>query len=212
VVVTNTGNLRADNVMLIDALPAGVDYVASSATLNGTNIGAAAYPYNSPGQEVHGAAQIAGALTSAAGTAPTATVTFQVKVKNPYPYSNPPQVTNQASITYTGKSTPIPTNAVTNLVCPKITLPTDVVVCEGQSPTLTVTSSASGTSVIKFVKFSSAQTVASTIYGGASVGSATPNATTGITTLAGAVSDFPASGAAATTYYVYAILVGLLSK
>ncbi|TAE38602.1 MAG: DUF11 domain-containing protein, partial [Runella slithyformis] len=204
IVVTNTGSFRADGVTLVDALSSGVDYVANSVTLNGTNISAATYPYGSPGQQVNGTGQVNGALTSSAGTAPTATVTFQVRVKNPF--SGALQITNQASVTSAGNPTPITTSLVTNEVCPQLTLPINVSVCAGQSPTLSVTSSLSGTNVVKFVKFTSAQTSSATIYGGTSIGSATPNTTTGVTTLAGSVSDFPASGTAAVTYYVYAII------
>ncbi|TAE42191.1 MAG: DUF11 domain-containing protein, partial [Runella slithyformis] len=204
IVVTNTGSFRADGVTLVDALPSGVDYVANSVTLNGTNISAATYPYGSPGQQVNGTGQVNGALTSSTGTAPTATVTFQVRVKNPF--SGALQITNQASVTSAGNPTPIITSLVTNEVCPQLTLPINVSVCAGQSPTLTVTSSLSGTNVVKFVKFTSAQTSSATIYGGTSIGSATPNTTTGVTTFSGSVSDFPLSGTAAVTYYVYAII------
>ncbi|TAG51841.1 MAG: DUF11 domain-containing protein, partial [Runella slithyformis] len=166
IVVTNTGSFRADGVTLVDALSSGVDYVANSVTLNGTNISAATYPYGSPGQQVNGTGQVSGALTSSTGTAPIATVTFQVRVKNPF--SGALQITNQASVTSAGNPTPITTSLVTNEVCPQLTLPINVSVCAGQSPALTVTSSLSGTNVVKFVKFTSAQTSSAAIYGGTS--------------------------------------------
>lgn len=92
--IENTGNAPAVVATFADTLPTGTSYVASSATLNGTNLGAAAYPFSSA-YTINGRNASSGAIK--VGYANRATVTFQVTVNTTPP---PTVVTNSGVVTY----------------------------------------------------------------------------------------------------------------
>lgn len=92
--VENTGNVPAVATTFTDALPAGTTYVANSATLNGTTLGAASYPFNSP-YTINGRNASASALK--VGNANRATISYQVTVNT---VSTPAVVNNSGVVTY----------------------------------------------------------------------------------------------------------------
>ena len=109
--IENTGNAPTVLSTFTDTLPAGTTYVASSATLNGTNLSAATYPFSSP-TPINGRNASAGAIK--VGNANRATVTFQVTVNTTSP---PGTVTNSAVIGYLDSpSSGVPTNTTTTVV------------------------------------------------------------------------------------------------
>ncbi len=89
--IENTGNAPAVAFAFQDALPSGVTYVANSATLNGTSLGAAAYPFSSA-TTINGRNASSGAIK--VGYANRATVSFQVTVNT----SSPPAVINNSGV------------------------------------------------------------------------------------------------------------------
>lgn len=89
--IENTGNASAVLLTLTDALPTGTTYVANSATLNGTNLAQASYPFSSA-YAINGRNASAGALK--VGNANRATITYQVTVNA----SNPPSVVNNTAV------------------------------------------------------------------------------------------------------------------
>lgn len=101
VTVTNSGNLLADSVTLLDAIPANTTYIAGSTTLNGTAVAdapAGTMPYSpaSTGtREVHTAGRLSGDVLVGASVA--AVVKFRVTV-GPAPL--PTTIDNQATATY----------------------------------------------------------------------------------------------------------------
>ena len=109
--IENTGNAPAVLFTFQDALPSGVTYVANSATLNGTNLGAAAYPFSSA-TTINGRNASSGAIK--VGNANRATVSFQVTVNT----SSPPAVINNSGVvTYLdGPGGGVPSNQVTTNV------------------------------------------------------------------------------------------------
>lgn len=109
--IENTGNAPAVVATFTDSLPAGVSYVANTATLNGTNLGAAAYPFTSA-YAINGRNASAGAIK--VGNANRATVTFQVTVNTTSP---PTTVNNSGVVNYLdGPGTGVATNTTTNIV------------------------------------------------------------------------------------------------
>lgn len=112
--VENIGSAPAVNLDFIDPLPAGTTYVANSATLNGTNLNAATYPFASA-YRITGRNASNGTLK--VGNANRATLTFQVTVNTT---NLPSSITNQGTIIYldspiSGVST---TNATTTITSP----------------------------------------------------------------------------------------------
>jgi uncharacterized repeat protein (TIGR01451 family) len=92
--IENTGNAPTVVSTFTDTLPTGTTYVANSATLNGTNLGAATYPFGSA-YTINGRNASSGAIK--VGYANRATVSFQVTVNT----SSPPAVIdNSGVITY----------------------------------------------------------------------------------------------------------------
>ena len=109
--IQNNGTAPAVVLTFSDALPTGTTYVASSATLNGTNLAAAAYPFTTP-YTISGRTASSGAIK--AGNANRATVTYQVKVNTT---STPVSVVNTAVINYLdAPSGGITSNSTTNTV------------------------------------------------------------------------------------------------
>jgi uncharacterized repeat protein (TIGR01451 family) len=96
--VTNTGILAATGSTLRDAIPANTTYVAGSTALNGTTVPdvAGAFPYVTD-RQVHSP----GAFDGVIGPGGTATVTFQVRVDDPFP-PNVTQVANQGFVNSNG--------------------------------------------------------------------------------------------------------------
>lgn len=89
--VENTGNAPSVVTTFTDSLPAGTTYVTNSATLNGTNLSEATYPFGSA-YSITGRNASAGAMK--VGYANRATITFQVTVDT----TNPPSVINNSGI------------------------------------------------------------------------------------------------------------------
>lgn len=112
--VENTGNAPAVVMTFTDSLPSGTTYVANSATLNGTILSAAAYPFGSA-YAISGRNASSGAMK--VGYANRATITFQVTVNTVSP---PSVVNNSGVITYLdGPGGGVPTNqTTTNVVTP----------------------------------------------------------------------------------------------
>ncbi len=92
--VQNNGNAPAVVLTFTDAIPAGTTYVANSATLNGTSLAAAAYPFNTA-YTINGRTASSGSIKS--GNVNRATVTYQVTVNTTSP---PVSVVNGAVINY----------------------------------------------------------------------------------------------------------------
>ncbi|MFN7931272.1 MAG: DUF11 domain-containing protein [Blastocatellia bacterium] len=89
--IENTGNAPAVLMTFTDSLPSGTTYVANSATLNGTNLSAAAYPFGSA-YTINGRNASSGAIK--VGYANRATITYQVTVNS----SSPPSVVNNSGV------------------------------------------------------------------------------------------------------------------
>lgn len=85
--IENTGNVPTVASTFTDALPSGTTYVANSATLNGTSLAAAAYPF-SAATTINGRNASAGAIM--VGFANRATITYQVTVNT----TSPPIIVN----------------------------------------------------------------------------------------------------------------------
>ena len=103
VVVKNTGNVNAGNLMIADTLPAGVTYVAGSTTLNGNAVADAAnntFPFATPASaNSSDQAYGSGVLTTyATAGSPSAVLTYEVKVTGVIGTN----VTNSATATVTG--------------------------------------------------------------------------------------------------------------
>jgi uncharacterized repeat protein (TIGR01451 family) len=103
VVVKNTGNVNAGNLMIADTLPAGVTYIAGSTTLNGVAVPDAAnntFPFSTPtaansGDQIYGS----GILTTYATAGnPSAVLSYKVKVTGAIGTN----VTNSATASVTG--------------------------------------------------------------------------------------------------------------
>ncbi len=92
--IENTGNSPTVVTAFTDTLPTGTTYVASSATLNGTSLGAVAYPFNTA-YTINGRTASSGTIKS--GNANRATITYQVTVNTTSP---PASVVNQGVVTY----------------------------------------------------------------------------------------------------------------
>jgi uncharacterized repeat protein (TIGR01451 family) len=92
--IENTGNVPTVASTFIDALPTGTTYVASSATLNGTSLGAATYPFGAA-TTINGRNSTAGSIM--VGFANRATITYQVTVNTTSP---PTTVNNQGTIQF----------------------------------------------------------------------------------------------------------------
>jgi uncharacterized repeat protein (TIGR01451 family) len=205
--IENTGNAPAVALAFQDALPAGTTYVANSATLNGTNLSAATYPF-SAATTINGRNASAGALK--VGNANRATITYQVTVDT----TNPPtSVVNTGVATYLdgpggGVSTTTTTSGVNALVSGyksvKLTTDTDSsgTITPGDTLTWTLsykntTSTASSNFQINdplptgvTITSTGAQTVTVT---GTGTAASKNNSYTGATT--GMVSDLLATGA-----------------
>ncbi|WP_223619626.1 DUF11 domain-containing protein [Lysobacter sp. ESA13C] len=107
VTITNVGSTPATGASWSDALPAGTSYVANTATLNGTNLNQATYPFasNYPINSVGRPAGTMGFLSPNN----VATLTFRVLV-NSVPAAT---VTNTATTAFTGPiASPTPNCAV----------------------------------------------------------------------------------------------------
>ncbi len=103
--VENTGTAPAVNVDFIDVLPPGITYVANSATLNGTNLAATAYPFGTA-YRINGRTASPGSLK--VGNANRATVAFKVTVNTT---SVPTSINNEGVVTYLdGATNGIPTS------------------------------------------------------------------------------------------------------
>jgi uncharacterized repeat protein (TIGR01451 family) len=109
IVIENTGNAPAVNVDFSDALPAGTTYVANSATLNGTSLAAASYPFTTP-YRVNGLNASPGTLK--VGAANHATITFKATINTS---SVPVSITNQGTVVYLD-GTAVPTSSATTTV------------------------------------------------------------------------------------------------
>jgi uncharacterized repeat protein (TIGR01451 family) len=98
IVATNQGDAWAKGSTLADLLPAGVTYVPNTATVNGTNINAVAYPFTSTVATSTGTSTTSGEirLATIGGNTNIATYTFIVKVDGTVP-----SVSNQATVKYT---------------------------------------------------------------------------------------------------------------
>ncbi len=121
ITVPNTGNLAANNVIITDAIPAGLTYVAGTIQLNGTGVpdatsetaygGGSTTAYNS------------GKVTIDVGTlnpSATDTLTFQVTA-NSGTQGSP--ITNTANITFDTSGTATPSvNVTPALVAPALSL------------------------------------------------------------------------------------------
>lgn len=109
--IENTGNAPTVVSTFTDALPTGTTYVANSATLNGTSLGAVSYPF-STAYAINGRNASAGAIKT--GYSNRATITYQVTVNT----SSPPAVINNSGvITYLdGPSGGVSTNITTTNV------------------------------------------------------------------------------------------------
>ncbi|MBS1809898.1 MAG: DUF11 domain-containing protein [Acidobacteria bacterium] len=109
--IENTGNAPAVVMTFTDSLPSGTTYVANSATLNGTSLGAASYPFGSA-YSISGRNASSGAIK--VGYANRATITYQVTVNS----SSPPSVVNNSGvINYLDEpSGGVPTNTTTTTV------------------------------------------------------------------------------------------------
>ncbi|PNY82379.1 Ig-like domain-containing protein [Deinococcus koreensis] len=94
--IENSGTGPASGVTFADPLPAGTSYVPNSATLNGTNLNAAAYPYPSA-VPVNGRGGAPGVVL--VGNAARATLTYAVLVSASSP---PASVSNQGRVTFDG--------------------------------------------------------------------------------------------------------------
>ncbi|WP_313432720.1 isopeptide-forming domain-containing fimbrial protein, partial [Siminovitchia terrae] len=97
-VVNNTGNLPADNVILTDKIPAGTEYVANSMKLNGKTV--ADIDGQSPlvkGLKIKSPAENASEGVILVDEENAATITFQVKVKDDTAPGS--EILNQASMT-----------------------------------------------------------------------------------------------------------------
>lgn len=150
VVVRNSGTLPAGGVTFQDALPAGTTYVADSARVNGatttvtsgaaTNLSGPNYPFGSAvgicsSSLAPCTTQVLKIDTTSGVLDNEAVITFRVKVNNPFTLT-PSEVTNQASVNYTG-GTPVPSNKVTTPVYQPAKL-------KAEKTVLNVTSNASG--------------------------------------------------------------------
>jgi uncharacterized repeat protein (TIGR01451 family) len=97
--ITNTGNLIAGNVTLVDSIPAGATYVTGTTKLNGTtqadNSGAMPYANTVTPKQINSPGQVSGVL--ATGSSNKATVVFQVKVN-----ATNTQICNQGTVNYDG--------------------------------------------------------------------------------------------------------------
>lgn len=109
--IENTGNAPTVVSTFMDMLPTGTTYVANSATLNGTNLSAATYPFGSA-YTINGRNASSGAIK--VGYANRATITFQVTVNTSSP---PTAVNNSGVITYLdGPGGGVSTNTTTTNV------------------------------------------------------------------------------------------------
>ena len=89
--IENSGNASAVTATFTDSLPTGTTYVASSATLNSTNLSAVSYPFSSA-YAINGRTASAGAIK--VGYANRATITYQVTVNS----ASPPSVINNSGV------------------------------------------------------------------------------------------------------------------
>lgn len=107
VTITNVGSTPATGASWSDALPAGTSYVANTATLNGTNLNQAAYPFAS-NYPINSVGRPAGTMGFLAPNN-VATLTFRVSINS----APAPTVTNTATTAFTGPiASPTPNCAV----------------------------------------------------------------------------------------------------
>jgi uncharacterized repeat protein (TIGR01451 family) len=128
IVATNTGDAWSRNTFIKDALPAGVTYVPNSATLNGTNLGAAIYPFApppvtvpvTPAIPINSPSAADGIITLGitAGTSNISTITYVVKIDG-----TTASVQNQAEVGYENPYPSDPPNCLTGLNCGVSTSP-----------------------------------------------------------------------------------------
>lgn len=126
VVVRNTGLIAAGGVTLQDTIPSGLNYTASTTTLNGVAVtdsagtGNAAFPY-STARTIQGYNQLAGSGLLLVDTTPgtltdnEAVVTFRVTVTNPFTGTANP-VLNTAVVNYAGATAPENSNTTSTTV------------------------------------------------------------------------------------------------
>ncbi|PXW80009.1 putative repeat protein (TIGR01451 family)/fimbrial isopeptide formation D2 family protein, partial [Pseudogracilibacillus auburnensis] len=113
-VVNNTGNLPADNVILTDKIPAGTEYVANSTKLNGKDV--ADIDGQSPlvkGLKIKSPSENASEGVILVDEENAATITFQVKVKDDTAPGS--EIVNQATMT-SSESDEIKSNEVINTI------------------------------------------------------------------------------------------------
>jgi uncharacterized repeat protein (TIGR01451 family) len=114
IVATNQGDAWAKGSTLADPLPAGVTYVPNTATVNGTNLNAVAYPFTTTAATSAATSPTSGEirLATIAGNTNIATYTFIVKVDGTVP-----SVSNKATVKYTTPSASADPVCSTGLNC-----------------------------------------------------------------------------------------------
>jgi uncharacterized repeat protein (TIGR01451 family) len=100
IVVANVGDAWSRGTMLQDNLPAGVTYVANSATVDGVNLNAATYPFTAIPATSNGAIAPGIIRLAVGGNANTVTYTYTVRVDG-----TASTVKNEATVTWTN---PVP--------------------------------------------------------------------------------------------------------